>query len=58
MPPGAPANVAAFFTCLRAILSSEPDPGLLGDPALDWHAVVELTLLLETLSSPRRPGQT
>jgi hypothetical protein len=30
---------------------------LLADRALDYRDVVELTLLLETLSSPGRPGQ-
>ena len=57
-PPGAASNVAAFFTCLRAILSGGRDPALLADPALHYSDVVELTLLLETLSSPSRPGQT
>ena len=56
-PPGAPSNVATFLTCLRAILSGDRDPALLADPALDWDDVVELTLFLETLSSPGRPGQ-
>jgi len=56
-PPGAAANVAAFLTCLRAILSGDRNPTLLGDPALDFDDVAELTLLLETLSSPGRPGQ-
>ena len=56
-PPGTASNVAAFLTCLRAILSGDRDPALLADPALNYRAVAELTLLLETLSSSSRPGQ-
>lgn len=56
-PPGVAAHIAAFGTCLRAILSGGRDSALLADPALEWDEVVELTLLLETLSSPGRPGQ-
>jgi hypothetical protein len=53
-PPGAASKVAAFLTCLRAVLSGDRDPALLADPALDY---VELILLLETLSSPGLPGE-
>ena len=55
--PGGAPNSAAFLTCLRAILSGGRDTALLADPALDWGDVVELTLLLETLSSLGRSGQ-
>jgi tetratricopeptide (TPR) repeat protein len=55
-PPGAPADAASFI-CLQAILSGGHDPASLADPALHFSDVVELTLLLETLSSAERPRQ-
>jgi hypothetical protein len=48
--------VTDFFTCLRAILSGNRDPALLADPALGYRDVVELTLLLEALTSRERRG--
>jgi hypothetical protein len=56
-PPGAAANVAAFFDGLRAILSGGRDPALLANPGLDYRDVAELTLLLASLSSPDRSDQ-
>jgi hypothetical protein len=46
-PAGAPPAVSAFFKRLCGLLTGSRDPALLADPALDYHGVVELTLLVE-----------
>jgi tetratricopeptide (TPR) repeat protein len=54
-PPGAAPGIVAFLNHLRAIVSGARDPASLADPALEYDDVVELTLLLESLSPPSRP---
>jgi tetratricopeptide (TPR) repeat protein len=53
--PLAPPYLLALAPKLLAILAGMRDPGLAGDPALDYDDAVELKLLLELLADESQP---